>query len=74
MAIILISKLQIFDKGENRYVLCNFNYATQFARIFAAKLIISFAELFQKRPFFYLLLLPYKSKFKAQNGYSMSSR
>ena len=52
MAIILISKLQIFDKGENRYVLCNFNYATQFARNFVAKLVKSFAELFQKRPFF----------------------
>jgi hypothetical protein len=65
MAIILISKLQIFDKGENRYVLCNFDYTTQFARNFVAKLIISFAELFQKRPFFICYFSPINQNLNA---------
>ena len=34
---------------ENRYVLCNFDYTTQFARNFVAKLFKKFLVLFLKR-------------------------
>ena len=51
------SKLQIFDKGENRYVLC-FS-TTQFARSFAAKLPKKFfGSFFQKRTSFYFVTFP----------------
>ena len=40
----------------------------QFARIFAAKLIISFAELFQKRPFFICYFSPINQNLKLKKA------
>ena len=47
------SKLQIFDKGENRYVL--WLLTTQFTRNLAAKLIKAFWFFFSKKNIFFSL-------------------
>ena len=64
MGIILISKLQIFDKGENRYVLFGATKQHNLREFFSAKLVKSFAELFQKRPFFICYFSPINQNLK----------